>query len=168
MSVRTEPRFTRDADLAVAVDDDAAAERLIRALRARGYVVDSLVEQTAVARIATVRLRRTGVAPVPVIDLLFASSGIEHEVVDQAEPVEVLPGLRLAVASTAHLIALKLLSRDDEQRPQDLVDLRSLLKNASSADLEQAKLAAGLIMARGYNRDRDLANELRRIGGGGP
>ena len=149
------------------VDDDAAAERLIRALRARGYVVDSLVEQTAVARIATVRLRRTGVTPVPLIDLLLASSGIEQEIVDMAEPVEVLPGLHLAVASTAHLIALKLLSRDDEQRPQDLVDLRSLLKNASSADLEQAKLAAGLIMARGYNRGRDLTIELRRMGVGG-
>lgn len=147
----------------MAVDDDAGAERLIRTLRARGYEVDSLVEQTAAARIATVRLRRTGVAPVPLIDLLFASSGIEHEVVAETEPVEVLPELRLAVASTGHLIALKLLSRDDEQRPQDLVDLRSLLKNASRADLEQAKLAAGLIMARGYNRGRDLINALRRV-----
>jgi predicted nucleotidyltransferase len=164
VSVRTEPRFTRDADLAVAVDDDAEAERLIRTLRARGYEVDSLVEQTAAARIATVRLRRTGEAPVPLIDLLFASSGIEHEVVAGAESVEVLPGLRLAVASTGHLIALKLLSRDDDQRPQDLVDLRSLLKTTSRADLEQAKIAAGLIMARGYNRGRDLTNELRRFG----
>lgn len=164
VSVRTEPRFTRDADLAVAVDDDAGAERLIRTVRARGYEVDSLVEQTAVARIATVRLRRTGVMPVPLIDLLFASSGIEREIVDESEPVEVLPGLNLAVASIGHLIALKLLSRDDEQRPQDLVDLRSLLKNASRADLEQAKLASGLIMARGYNRGRDLTNELRRFG----
>jgi predicted nucleotidyltransferase len=164
VSVRTEPRFTRDADLAVAVHDDTDAERLIRALRARGYEVDSVVEQAVAGRIATVRLRRTTEAPVPLIDLLFASSGIEHEVVAEAEPVEVLPGLRLPVASTGHLIALKLLSRDDEQRPQDLVDLRSLLKNASRADLEQAELASGLIMARGYNRGRDLTNELRSFG----
>ena len=102
--------------------------------------------------------------PVPLIDLLFASSGIEREIVDESEPVEVLPGLNLAVASIGHLIALKLLSRDDEQRPQDLVDLRSLLKSASRADLEQAKLASGLIMARGYNRGRDLTNELRSFG----
>ena len=32
VSVRVEPRFTRDIDLAVAVEDDASAERLIREL----------------------------------------------------------------------------------------------------------------------------------------
>ena len=35
VSVRTEPRFTRDADLAVALATDAEAEALIHGLRAR-------------------------------------------------------------------------------------------------------------------------------------
>ena len=36
VSVRTEPRFTRDLDFAVAVSDDAGAEALTHALRERG------------------------------------------------------------------------------------------------------------------------------------
>ena len=34
MGARTEPRFTRDVDLAVAVNDDSEAERIVRALLA--------------------------------------------------------------------------------------------------------------------------------------
>lgn len=37
VSARTEPRFTRDADIAVAVADDTEAEAMIRSLRHRGY-----------------------------------------------------------------------------------------------------------------------------------
>jgi len=53
----------------------------------------------------------------PVIDLLFASSGIEPEVVADAEPIELLPDLTMGVARTGHLLALKVLSRDDVSRP---------------------------------------------------
>ena len=37
ISVRAEVRFTRDVDLAVAVDDDAEAEALVYSLSIRGY-----------------------------------------------------------------------------------------------------------------------------------
>jgi hypothetical protein len=74
VSARTEPRFTRDADLAVAVADDTAAEALIRHLRSRGYAVEGLIEQDAVQRLAAVRLLQPGAPPSPVVDLLFASS----------------------------------------------------------------------------------------------
>lgn len=37
VSARSEPRFTRDVDLAVAVEDDEDAEQLVRALTGRGY-----------------------------------------------------------------------------------------------------------------------------------
>jgi predicted nucleotidyltransferase len=37
ISVQTEPRFTRDADLAVAVASDAEAEALIATLRGLGH-----------------------------------------------------------------------------------------------------------------------------------
>jgi hypothetical protein len=47
VSARTEPRFTRDADIAVAVASDAEAERLIRNLRVLGYRIEALVEQEA-------------------------------------------------------------------------------------------------------------------------
>ncbi|OLC82383.1 MAG: hypothetical protein AUH72_06885 [Acidobacteria bacterium 13_1_40CM_4_65_8] len=56
VSARTEPRFTRDADLAVALASDAEAEALIHSLRARDYGIEAVVEQEAVGRLATVRL----------------------------------------------------------------------------------------------------------------
>jgi len=160
VSARTEPRFTRDADLAVALADDAEAEALIHNLRNRGYGIGAVVEQDAVGRLATVRLTRSSEVQAPVIDLLFASSGIETEVVAEAEPIELLPNLTIGVARTGHLIALKILSRDDVSRPQDIVDLRALLRVASSAELARARESLGLIAARGYHRGRDLMSEM--------
>ena len=98
-----------------------------------------------------------------VVDLLFASSGIEPEVVQAAEITEVVPGLRLPIAITGHLIALKLLARDDQERPQDLADLRELHAVATSADYQAAREAVKLISARGFNRGRDLTAALRQL-----
>ena len=163
VSVRTEPRFTRDADLAVALATDAEAEALIHALRARGYGIGAIVEQEAVGRLATVRLTFSREPRVPVVDLLFASSGIEAEVVADAEPLDLLPDLRLCVARTGHLIALKVLSRDDGRRPQDVVDLRALINVASPDELARARASVELIAARGFHRGRDLVTDLRRV-----
>jgi hypothetical protein len=41
------------------------------------------------------------------IDLLFANSGIEDEIVRRADRLEVLPDVFMPVASIGHLIALK-------------------------------------------------------------
>lgn len=103
VSVRTEPRFTRDVDLAVGVVDDAEAETL-----------------------------------------------------------EVLPGVRVPVARTGHLIALKLLSRSD-RRPQDEADLRRLLAVADTTEHERATSALTLIQHRGAHRDRDLLGDYDRL-----
>ena len=67
VSARTEPRFTRDEDLAVALATDAEAEALIAALRARQYRIEAIVEQEAVGRLATVRLTRSSELDAPVI-----------------------------------------------------------------------------------------------------
>jgi predicted nucleotidyltransferase len=163
VSARTEPRFTRDADLAVAVANDAEAEALIRRLRSRDYEIGAIVEQDAVGRLATVRLTGSPEPQAPVVDLLFASSGIESEVVAEAEPIELLPNLTIGVARTGHLIALKVLSRDDVRRPQDVVDLRALLRVASSAELARARESLALIKSRGYHRRRDLLRELQQL-----
>jgi hypothetical protein len=163
VSVRTEPRFTRDADLAVALASDAEAEALIHELRACNYRIEAIVEQEAVGRLATVRLTFSSEPRTPVIDLLFASSGIEPEVVADAEPIELLPSLTMGVARTGHLIALKVLSRDDVSRPQDLVDLRALLRVASLSELERARDSLALIAARGYHRSRDVTSEFNRL-----
>ena len=163
VSIRTEPRFTKDADLAVAVATDDDAERLIRQLRGVGYEVHALVEHEAAHRLATVRLSRGGGDQTPVVDLLFASSGIEAEVVADAEPLEVLPGLTIPVARVGHLLILKVLSQDDERRPQDAGDLRALRLVASGEDRERMIAAAALITDRGYHRGRDLAGAVQAL-----
>jgi predicted nucleotidyltransferase len=171
VSVRTEPRFTRDADLAVAVADDAEAESLIANLRAIGYRIGTALERKAVGRLATVRLDSPAQpGPGPVVDLLFASSGIEAEIVRDAEALEVLPSLVLPVARTGHLIALKLLSRNDADRPQDAIDLRALVDGATADEVARARDGVRLITARGYQRgrllERSLDEALIQFGGG--
>lgn len=162
VGARTEPRFTADLDLAVVVDDDGAAEVLLRNLLAKGYQLVALVEQTATGRLATARLRPEGFEPV--VDLLFASSGIEAEVVREAAPLEVFPGAYAPVASIPHLVAMKLLARDDSSRDQDRGDLRKLLQRASGAELQRVRELLRLIRARGYDRGRNLEEALTQAG----
>jgi Nucleotidyl transferase AbiEii toxin, Type IV TA system len=126
VSARTEPRFTRDIDLVIAVAGDRDAEGLVHDLQGRNYRAQTILEQEAIARLASARLvpvaeDETGT----VLDVLFASSGIEPEIVVAAEPLEILPHLRVPVATIGQLIALKLLARDDRLRPQDRVDLNA-------------------------------------------
>jgi hypothetical protein len=90
----------------------------------------------------------------------FASSGIEGEIVEEAELLEVLRELSIPVARTGHLIALKILSRDDEIRPQDVVDLRALTKKASREEIARARKALKLIESRGFQRGRPLLKLL--------
>lgn len=155
VSVHTEPRFTRDVDLAVAVDDDEAAESLVRALVESGWSIHTTLEQDATHRLAAVRLGGREETAAPVADLLFASSGIEREIVEDADEVEVFSGVRMRVARIAHLIVLKLLAVD-EGRPQDDADLAALLGVSSPEDRDQVRRLAGLVTERGYARDRDL------------
>jgi predicted nucleotidyltransferase len=161
VSVRTEPRLTRDADLAVPVDGDADAEALVRALQGRGWRVLAAIEQEATRRLETVRLAIGGEAiSGAVIDLLFASSGIEPEIVDAADTIDVVPGFRVPVARLGHLIALKVLARDDRTRPQDRVDLAALLMHADAEALREARESLETIVSRGFNRGRDLVAAL--------
>lgn len=165
VSARTEPRFTRDVDIAVAVDDDSGAEGLVWSLLAGGYRVLATVDHEVTGRLATVRLASPLAGDTDVVvDLLFASSGIEREIVQAAEHIEIIPGLTLPVATTGHLIALKLLARDDERRPRDAADLRNLSEVACPEDRDVARQAVELIAARGFNRDRDLRQALDALG----
>src|SRR4051794_32135332 len=79
VSARSVARFTQDADVAVSVDSDAEAERLIGAIAVGSFSIQTIVEQTATGRLATVRLASGPDATSPLMDLLFASSGIEPE-----------------------------------------------------------------------------------------
>ena len=157
VSARAEPRFTRDVDLAVAVHSDHEAERLVSELVTRGYRVSAQVEQDVTGRLATVRTVPPGGSVL--CDLLFASSGIEPEIVAQATPLTLFAGCQAPVASVSHLIAVKLLARSP-RRLQDDLDLDALAKVASEADFGVAREALRVITARGFARDKDLEAEF--------
>ncbi|MGH9181402.1 MAG: hypothetical protein ACRDY5_06775, partial [Acidimicrobiales bacterium] len=87
-----------------------------------------------------------------VIDLLFASSGIEPEIASAAEPIEVLPPHVPAVATVG---------------PPS----RSLVAVAAEVDFESARRAVGLSRDRGVQPGRDLRvalDALVRSGGKTP
>ena len=157
ISVRSVPRFTKDLDFAVAVANDSEAEDVVHRLRGRGYQPLEVLEQDYVERLSGVRLERGGSDVV--VDLLFASSGIENEVVASATRLQVLPRLSAPVAITGHLIALKTLAG----RNQDLTDLGSLIPSASAEDLEIARQAVRLIQERGFNREQDIVADLGKL-----
>jgi hypothetical protein len=162
VSIRTEPRFTRDVDLVVAVPDDAAAEVLVAGFCAQGYRLLVTLEQQALGRLATVRLEAPGTtAGGIVVDLLFASSGIEIEICLHAERVDVVAGVAVPVARAGHLVAMKLLSRADH-RLQDDIDLRQLHAVLSPDDVRLARACVAHIERIGANRGRTLAEDLER------
>lgn len=163
VSVWAEPRLTRDIDVAIAASSDRDAESVVRRLGGLGWHVVELVEQEAIGTMATARLAcladdLDGI----ILDLLFASAGIESEVARSAALVEVLPGVTLPVASRAHLIAMKLLARDDRSRPQDADDLRALIRGATPDEIVATREALELITRRGFNRRRALTTMLDR------
>lgn len=158
VSARTEPRFTRDLDFAVAAATDADAEQCVFTMRQLGYEIVAALEQVKQTRLSTVRLRRRGRGPL--VDLWFAATGIETEIVDAAEPIEVAKGLVTGVARVGHLIAMKLVARDDQRRPQDQLDLTALAQVADDAEWARAEVAVRLIAERGFARGRDLTGAL--------
>ena len=131
------------------------------ALRQRGYRdAGAMLEHEATGRLATMRmvaphLREDGI----VVDLIFASTGIEPEIVEAATPIDVLPGVTVNVASLAHLLAMKVLAG----RMQDAADFVSLFRRASQRDLDEARAALALVTDRRTNRQKNLAAELDRL-----
>jgi hypothetical protein len=160
VSARAEPRTTRDLDVSVAVGNDEEAEQLVREMWGQGYqMLTPPLEHLETARMATARLLVPGAEARGIVtDLLFASSGIEEEIVAAAEPLEVLQGVVVPVAMIGHLLALKVLAG----RPQDLGDVDMLLRYADESDIQSAREALLLISRRGFDRGKELLAELSR------
>lgn len=155
VSFRAMERLTKDIDLAIVVTDDHHAENLVRELCTLGFQIDLLLEQKAKDRIATVRLIKKPAKSV-FVDLLFSSSGIEAEVAEDAEPIEVFPNVIVNIAQLHSLLALKVLSADSKSRPQDELDIKNLLAISNPQDLASAEQLLRLIEERGYHRGKDL------------
>ncbi|MDY7095032.1 MAG: nucleotidyl transferase AbiEii/AbiGii toxin family protein [Acidobacteriota bacterium] len=154
-----DPRTTRDVDVVIAIDGDAQAEDLARTLEARGYQFkeDGVLEHRDTGRMMALRLIAPGrLGDLVLVDLMFASSGIEPEIAGSAEAMEIFPGIPVPVARKGHLIALKVLA----SRPQDEVDAKALLATVTASDLDLARRSLVLIDRRGYHRDKDLSGLL--------
>ncbi len=159
VSFRSIVRTTNDLDLAVFVRDDAEAESIVRTLIGLGYRAQIVLESDVSGRLATVRMISTGEREV-FVDLLFASAGIEREVVEGASMIEIFPGLALHVASRPALIALKTLSANPKTRSKDINDLQNLLTASSAAEVQESRRLLRLITERGFNRNKDLLKDL--------
>ena len=166
VTLRAEPRTTRDLDVVLVVSGDREAERVSLVLRMRGYQdhpKGAAIERSD-GRLATIRL----ISP-PVeedgagvqVDLLVACVGIEPEVVAVSQLLEVMPQVYIPVARSGHLVAMKVLAA----RPQDLEDVRMLLREMGDTDLQLARESLVLIERRGFLEDstRSLQVELERL-----
>lgn len=161
VSFRTIERFTKDIDLVIAVENDQQAESCVRQIAGLGYQVHTLLEQAKHGRIATIRLIKSPEGRV-FVDLLFASSGVESEVVAGAEPIDVFENLQVAVASLPALLALKVLSVDPISRPQDVIDIKNLLAESNVDEQQETIRLLQLITDRGYHRGKNLMAEFER------
>jgi nucleotidyltransferase AbiEii toxin of type IV toxin-antitoxin system len=163
VSVRAEVRFTRDVDFAVVVSDDSEAESLVFELKDKGYRPVALVEHDTQHRRATARvLSERGIK----VDLLFASSGIEREIVERSHLVHLSAVGDLPVARAEELLAMKVLSMTD-RRLQDRLDARHLLQYNPALNLAVTRSNLELIAARGFARGQDLQQKLEALVRGG-
>lgn len=92
-------------------------------------------------------------------DLLFASSGIEDEVVARATVVDMGSSGHLPVASAEELLALKVLSMTDA-RLQDRLDALRLLEFVPEIDLARVRSHLDRITERGFHREQALQAKL--------
>ena len=160
ISTRCEPRFTHDLDIAISVISDEQAELLTFKLIRRGAQMRFLLDHDEQGRLSMVSLL-IGSSSVSPVDLLFASSGIEAEVIQGATLLEVFPQVQAPVASIAHLTALKLLSVS-QKRLKDLADLSALREVATDEDQKVTKEACALITQRGFHRGLNLSARFDR------
>jgi|SRR5688572_4034518 len=72
------------------------------------------------------------------VDLLFASSGIETEIVDSASLVDFGSAGPIPVANAEELLAMKVLSMTDA-RLQDRIDAQRLLQFTPELDVDRVR-----------------------------
>ncbi len=163
VSARSRERFTRDIDFAVAVTSDQDSEEIARAMQRLGYTLLTVLEQTTHGVISTLRFQHPkDSGQEPTVDLLCGATGIEREIVAQATEVQISASTAVRVATVAHLIAMKVLS-ENENRDHDRGDIRALLAVASPIEVERARKALGLIKKRRYDRGKELLATLNEF-----
>ena len=159
VSVRAEVRFTQDVDIVVAVRSDDGAEQLVHELTQRGYRATAIVEQKETTRLATARL----ISPSKVIvDLIFATTGIELQIVEHATHIRMDEELSVPFSGAEELLAMKVLSMVPD-RPQDEIDARNLLAYNSDIDLDRVRMYLQTMTTRRFHRGQNLENKLSKL-----
>lgn len=124
------PRTTKDVDVTVLLGDRSTDE-LIVALKQAGF--DLLHDDNvfiATTRVIPSRHRATRMKT----DVVLGGPGLEQHFAEQALRVQA-SGIEIPLIRLEHLIVLKCLAA----RPQDIEDLRRLLRRRPDVDLEEVR-----------------------------
>lgn len=166
LGIRSIPRQTIDIDLAVVVNSESQLNSLVDTLVLKGYGISNLYknEQTGKIFLAKLFLPNNDESYLIEVDILLDLCGIEKEVVQEAEYLQLWQGFGIKVASLPALIAMKARIQQLEDREQDKVDLKKyLLPIASLEDIEKAKELISLIVERGFNDGRDILSAFNDL-----
>jgi hypothetical protein len=127
VSLLSEPRYTRDIDATVVLDDKKWDAFLARAAEfgIRPRASDALV----FARETRMLLLQHDISGIP-LDISMGTLEFEQEMIDRALPIRV-GRLTIPVATPEDLIILKAIA----QRPQDLTDIATILDSQKDIDL---------------------------------
>lgn len=160
IGARGRTRQTIDIDIAVSLSSNEQTQELIDGLIIRGYGVNNLYKDGN--RVVLARLLSSNEESSLVeIDILFNLCGIESEVVDSAEILEVWPMFHVPIASMSALLAMKARCQELPERIQDKADLVNLLIPFSTEkEIQEARKLIKLIEERGFNEGRDLLSKF--------
>lgn len=126
------PRFTADIDAAVAVEDMTSLESLVEA--ATPFELFPINENASAFarqhRVLRMRHRASGIS----IDVSMIALPFEHEMIARAHRYT-LAGLEIRLPTPEDLVILKAVAH----RPQDLIDIASILEAHPELDLERVR-----------------------------
>lgn len=178
VSARLEPAYMTHAGVVLHVSDEELAHRTLDRLQETGLHLLSVTEQMSVKNWDHEHGRPADPANIEIephpngvvagarlvddtgdrdleLDLVFAASGIEPEIIAAADRLEILPGQPFAVARTGHLIALTLLSYSETGRPPLAANFASMDEYSSEQAYEGIREHADLNALTGAAREED-------------
>ena len=131
VSIRGQPRFTKDVD-AVILADDLGWERAVESAARYGLVprVEDVLKFASRSRMLLLRHEASGVE----VDVSLGALPFERQAIDRSTVVTV-GRMRLRVASAEDLVIMKALAR----RPKDFVDIDSILDVHRDLDLDRIR-----------------------------
>jgi hypothetical protein len=156
LGARGRTRQTIDADVAVSLSNNELAQNLIDQLVLKGYGINNIYKDKDTIVLARLFSATEGSQLVE-LDFLFELCGIENEVVETAEVIEIWPNLFAPIASTPALLAMKARCQELPERIQDKADLvNQLIPFSTEKDIADARELIKLIEERGFNEGRNL------------